>query len=342
MAVPIKFETFGNLTDIVVSRAKIAGTAQPEDREFIQGAINEYYVNICTERPWTWRKFDRSFPFRKALKDGTVNVTQNSRIVTFTDITIDNSILFRTLQVISSTVDLYRIVGFNVTLQEAYLDSVYVGSTNAAANYRLYGYEFPLPPDCDTINQIYIDGALTDSGQLDELNVLEFNRYLSKVPPLADVPRYYTRDGNIFFNPAAALLDEFLLNYDFLGGTTFDQVARLRLLPTEPDIDRIIHLNYTIMVNPMVGDGEKPLIPIDDRSVLIHGALYEWWKMQGNMGLADRELRDYSRKLKEMRDEHHKTDTTPKLISQGSRYKRYHIVNMREDMFQLARNNEYT
>lgn len=101
------------------------------------------------------------------------------------------------------------------------------------------------------------------------------------------------------FNATARPLDVMILDYDFLGGTDFARSKKLRLFPIWPDRDRLIHINYSISVAPMSDEGEVPIMPVDDRWVLIHYALYEWWKMNGNQQIAvaeKRRLRSSSRK----------------------------------------------
>lgn len=335
----IKFDTFGELTQICVDRAKIAGTAQPKDLEIIKGALNEYYLNICTERNWTWRKFDRSFEFKLPSSTGTVSVVNGSRVATFAGVTIDDTFRTRTLSIVG-TLELYRIIGVDIATNAVYLDGNYIAQTNATAQYKLFQYEFPLPPDCDTVAQIYIDGNLFRDRQLDEVNNEEFNRMLSTTVMLAGPPQIYTQDGSIAYNPTGRVLDDQLLNYDFLGGEDFDEVFKLRLFPIWPDMDRLVHISYSKCVEPMVNDNDICIIPVDDRSVLIHFALYEWWKIQGNLNMANMEKSDAKGKLKEMRDEFRKTDTKPTLIVNASRYRRAHKLDRNIDVFRLSRLQE--
>lgn len=339
MSTSIDFYTFNDLLSIIQTRAKIAGEVQTEDLDFIKGAINEHYINICTERNWTWRKFDRSFAFKAPLSTGTVSVVNGSRVATFTGLTISDFHRTRSLQ-ITGTLEIYRIIGVDVSANSVYLDAPYIQTTNAVATFKMYQYEFALPPDCDTVSQVYVDGNLLRDRQIDDINNAEFNRFLSSTTLLAGPPQFYTQDGMIAFNPTAVPLDVQLLDYDFLGGEDFDEVFKLRIFPIWPDQDRIIHINYSLMVEPMTALTDKPIIPVDDRSVLIHFALYEWWKTNGNMQLADRELRDGNKKLQEMRDEHRKTDIKPTFIMDGTRYRRARTLDRNIDLFRVSRLNE--
>lgn len=329
--VPINFYTFEDLTQIVIARAKIAGQVQTRDYDMVRGFINEHYINIVTERNWTWRKMDRSFLFAGPLGNTTgvtCSVTLGSRAVVFTGITVDETFSYRTLNVIGTS-ELYRVIGIDISANAVYLEAPYIQTTSPTAQFRLYQYEFALPPDCDIVNQVYVDGNWMNNRELDYCDVLQFNRALSNSTQLAGPPQAWTQDGNIPFNATAVPLDVMLLNYDFLGGENFDQVNKIRLFPIWPDQNRLIHVNYSRMVAPMSKPTDRPIIPVDDCSVLIHFALYEWWKIQGNKDIAAMELRDAQGKLKEMRDEFRKTDPKPQMILNGARYRRYSLIDRR-------------
>src|SRR5215204_1301644 len=195
MAYAIQCRNFGDMVSIVENRAKIKGTVQEENRDLIKAALNEYYVQIATERPWHWRKFNRAFNFNPAIKIGTVAVIQDSRTIVFTGLAIGETHLGRSIKIDGSK-ELYRIIGFDSNTNSAYLDSLYVGTTNALATYKLFQYEFALPPDLDTLDQVYTDtgGVVwsdSNSGELDAWNVLEFNRAVSNRLDLAGIPVAY-------------------------------------------------------------------------------------------------------------------------------------------------------
>lgn len=338
----IKLQNFGDIISVVENRAKIKGDTQTADRDFVKGVINETYISIATERNWYWRSFDRSFKFAQAVTTGTVSVTINSRAVVFTGLTLSNIYIGRSFKV-DGKESLYRIVGIDTGSNTAYLDSLYIDSTNATATYKIFQYEFPLPPDCDVIRQLYFDygvGSENRFGEIEPVNNLQFNRMLAENIDYQSIPVAYTRDGKIR-NSNLNVLDQFILDYDFLAGDQFEQVDKLRIFPIEPDNTKVIHLNYSIHVDAMEDDDEKPIIPVDNRWVLVHFALYEWHKRNGNGTMADREFRDANRLLKEMRAEHHKTDVKPKMIVQKSKLLRRRGQRDRKDIFYISRQAEY-
>lgn len=74
---------------------------------------------------------------------------------------------------------MYRIIGVDVTANVVYLEGNYIAPTNAAAQFRVFQYEFALPPDLDTLSQVYYDGNLTAPQEVGYCNNAEFNRMMS-------------------------------------------------------------------------------------------------------------------------------------------------------------------
>lgn len=331
------------MVSITEARAKIAGNVQTENREFIKGVLNEYYIAIATERPWKWVKSDRALNFNPAITTGTVAVTQDSRVVTFTGLALDKKYIGRSLK-ITGTKELYRIIGLNLNTNQAYLDASFVGSTNALATFKLYKYEFALPPDLNNLDMVYIDTGGVEfrpsiSGELDSIGVLAFNRYLSTLSDRVSEPCFYTIDGESYFNDGVPL-GEMVLGYDFLGGEDTATTSRLRIFPIEPSERTIIRLNYSKKVIPMESDADEPLIPIDERFLLVHFALGEWHSSNGSGAMADREFKKADSMLAVMRQKQRKTDTKPRFTVNGNKFLRRHTFSRNDDKFILARLQE--
>lgn len=335
-------KTFGDMINIVERRAKIAGTVQTRDRDLIKDALNEANQTITTERAWKWRKFDRTFNVGPAITTGTVSATLLSRELTFTGLTISAVHLGRSIR-IDSTPELYRIIGIDTASNKVFLDAKYVGATNALATYRMFQYEYSLPPDLDTLQFVYIDSGIgnsgSESGQLEDLNNVEFNRLLSVNSSLTGSPSHYTQDGDIFAEDLPPL-DEMVLDYDFLGGEQYTRIAKIRIFPIESDQNRIVHLNYSRRAVELIEDIDEPLMPIDDRWVLIHYALGTWHSSNSSGAQADRSFKQGTLKLAEMRQEYIKTDVKPKLIYDGRTYQREHNLNDYKLLHRISRVGE--
>jgi len=335
--------TFGNIVSICQNRANMLPPVQARDTNFIKGAINQWNQTISTERRWYWRRFDRSFVFDVAITTGTVAVTEDSRVATFTGLTLDNTHVGRSI-LIDGDQDMYRIIGYDSGANEAYLETTYVGTTNATATFKMFQYEFPLPPDCDTINQLYYDSSYSyynnSENELRAYDPNKFNRMIASNLDYAGPPYAYTREGEISIENLPPL-DEMVLDYDFLGGDEFDKVSRVRISPIQPDKKRVIHLNYNRQVEDLQADGDTPLMPVDNRWVLVHFAMSEWWAKNGSGTMADREMAKGKMILKEMRAENNKTDSSPKFIIDKSKFGRHHFISQKkDDLFYVSRQSE--
>lgn len=336
----IRCVTFGDMVSIGLNRGQIAGTAQDRDLNFFKGALNEHNMRISTERDWAWRKMDRDIVFKRAVTTGTVAVVQDSREVVFTGLTVDEAYPGKSIKITGDNV-LYRVIGVDISANSVFLAAPFAGTTDADATFKLYTYEFPLPPDCDDITQIYYDypssGRYGGEAQLDPVSVVEFNRLLASNPDYIAAPMQFTRDGKISAETMPPL-DSMVLDYDFLGGDAYTQVDKLRVFPIEPDVTRVLHLNYSVHVEDMANDSDVPLMPVDDRWVLVHFALADWFRVRGQDKAAIMEMSIANGILKEMRNEHKRNDLTPKFKVSYSRHKRSHgRFNDKKEIMRISR-----
>ena len=136
-----------------------------------------------------------------------------------------------------------------------------MGTTNATSSYKMYQYEFALPPDLDTLDQVYIDsGGLTynsqPGGELEDLNVVEFNRYLSVYSDMAGPPVFYNEDGEMHYEGNFPPLDVMVLDYDFLAGEIFEVLffnpAAITKRLHKGDVVKIIKLWHSKLYKPLV------------------------------------------------------------------------------------------
>ena len=128
---------------------------------------------------------------------------------------------------------------------------------------------------------------------------------------------------------------------DFLGGDEYAEVDRVRFFPIEPDINRVLHMNYSVHVEDLSDPDDIPLIPIDDRWILIHFVLADWFRIRGQTAAADREYGIAKKMLDEMRAEYRSTDAKPKFKTALSRFSRYGYYNDKDDLFWISRRLEY-
>ena len=341
----IKCRTFGDMISIVESRGRIEGSVETVDRELIKGFLNEHYLRIGTERNWWWRSFHRTIPFKTPVESesgvSSAALVDESREVVMTGLTVGVSYVGRSIR-FNGTGELYRIIGYHAASNKFLLEGEFLGTADADATFKIYEYEFALPPDYDTVKQLYIiDDMVMGYGQVDYKSTLEFNRKLAASSTTVGYPRFYTIDGKINANNSLEVLDKMALDYDFLGGDAADKSDCIRILPINPDKSRLIHIDYSMNITALAEDADEPIMPLDNRWMLIHFALYEWFKTNGQDRTSEKELRDGTSMLKEMRNEHRKTEPKPKFVVNANKFRRVHSYDARDDMFRAARALEY-
>ena len=339
----IKCITFSDMVSLVERRGRIVGDVKPMDRDLIKGYINEYYMQICNLRKWQWRNFDRSFVMRPSYNSEdvtptppTASVIQYNRIVTLTGLTIDKSYMTRSIR-FNNDPEMYRIIGVKVSTNQIYLETDYANDTNATSSFRIYQYEFALPPDCDAPNQLYImRDSYTPEGELEFKNLLEFNRMISSYSSMTTKPAYYTIDGRTYANLFLRPLDQMLLDWDFLGGEDTDKVERLRMYPIDVDSPWVIHMSYSIAAKEMENDDDEPLLPRDYRWILVHYALYEIFKNNGQQITAAKEKKDAEDILNIMANDFRKTQTKPHFMVDARGSHREHIYGRGKRLLNIS------
>lgn len=313
MSVPYRIANLLNAYNLVIKRAGISET-QTDLVDNVKSYIGEWNDKITTERDWHWRIFNRSFIVSPAITTGTVAVTNNSRIVTFTGLTLTTQYLGRSIK-IDGEQEMYRIVGINVSANQAFLESLFVGTTSATASYKMFQYEFSLPPDCDNIINAFVSGR----NEMDEISPNNFNRVLTLRPDANDFPYLYSRYG-LSINPDSMVpnLGEWVLAYDFLGRDDDEGILgdKFSVYPINPKSMCKVDIEYS-MHTPGYGDKIIPLMPITDRWILVNLALFEHYRSQNNLALANSYYKPAMKRLREMRSEYKVSDSRPKMIYDG-------------------------
>lgn len=340
----LKVATRGDIISQLKNRANITDTTvseiSHEDVQLLQQLLNEHYIAIATERDWHFRTFDRAFKMPPADSTGTATVTENSREVTLSGRAVTAADRGKSIK-FTNVDNLYRIIGVNAAASKIYLEARYTGSSSTTQTYSIYQYEFALPPDCDDVLQAFVYNSSTESPELEIIDNLEFNRILSTSAQVGGEPFCCTRSSYIEANSGLEVLDEMILDYDFLGGKDQDKSSRLRIFPIAPSAARIININYSIQVNPLTSDTDRLVFPVDDNWVLMNFVLSDFFLLRHNDVTRSTRLRSLAdKRLKEMRRENRLTDTKPRFIPDTRSYRREHIArNSNRDIFELSRRN---
>jgi len=312
-----RIQKMSDVIDVVKARVGILDT-QTDKIEALKSFIGQKYDEICGERNWNWRIFDRSFSIKEGEDGGTASLTYDSREVVLSDFTLASTHFGKSIQ-FGTNSELYRIVAVNVAEDKIILESPYTGETEADASFTIYTYEFPLPFDCDEIISVNISGG----AQIDEFNPIEFKR-LFNGSPTGTTPYAYCRYG-LTLDPNTLIpnLGEWVLNYDFLAknDNSGEYGDKLAIFPYNPNKTYKIDIQYSKNTNGYEGDS-VPIMPANDRWVLVDFAMAQHYLSLGQFQTSSMYMSNAEKRLKKMRSEFKGAQSKVKAVISADRYMR--------------------
>ena len=196
---------------------------------------------------WWWLKAESTITLQPTIKTGTVSVTNNSASVTFSG-NITPDLMDGWFLSVNNESDVYQFSVHGGNQNSATLDSVFTGTTNTAAGYRLMKLDYDLASD--TLKPI----AEFHSSQDNQYSITGMSlRKMDKEYPVnlieAGVPSRF------------AMVDENTVRFNKFGD----------------DNGGYIRLDYDYLKKPsdLTNSGsEEPLLPLQYRHVLADMALY--------------------------------------------------------------------
>ena len=322
MTTTVNIRTFQDIIEEVLRRGKIASgisSASSEELTTIKGYINNRYTQeIAPMKKWRWREQSRSITTIPVYTTGTVAVTQDQRRVTLSAAaTVTSNFKGRYFKVDGDD-EYYEIISVSSTSNRTLeLSSPYVGTTDATATYKIFKNRYGLWPDFSDIYNIKVVGKtlgdfpyLVNTGDIDEL-LTQQGITTGSYPTHATI-------GDVLEYDGPDMGANFIMGYDFMGvPETNNLVLFPMILP-----QLILDIKYGIQVQPLVELTEEPLLPRDDRIILVYGALADWYSTQRNETSQAIYTRLYTQKLGELEGDFDLTNTTASLIP-TNKYRRY-------------------
>ena len=314
-----EIRTFKDIQDAIIARAKLnSSTAVRND---LKEKINTFYQRLGSKKAYRWSGETRPFTLKARYTTGTISVTNGSDTITGTSTAwTEFDHLFSYMKIESEETP-FKVIRVDESGQEIVLDSAYTGTTNASASYTMFKYEYGLFPDLMDIRKIYIPGLqryLLPAGpnELDEL------RY--QYPFRSGVPRRYTINGhNIYIGKT---WETFNINTDFWEDD-YDVKPRNKNLIIWPAIlseDRIAKIRYTKILEPMGKDDDEPMVPYENRSILVYGPLEEYFLQNRDLNTKREWEQKYEDHLEELESDIETTDD--ELITVVDRHRNRRFV----------------
>lgn len=224
------------------------------ERAKIQRIVSGVYADICAKKEWWWLQRRTVINTTPKITAGTVALTQNSVLVTFsttpqqfsTNVSVEGFLL----TIPGNTPDsnaAYRILTHAVGGTAAALDAAYTGATAAASSYNLYDVSYSLPSDCAKLTHVKRFGVLAPLQRLG----IEDMSYLQATNVSEGKPQAYSI-------------------FDFSTNGTVSTARQLQLHPF-PDKAYRLEVWYK---HANVNDTSTDLdLPMDYQQALIYGGI---------------------------------------------------------------------
>lgn len=95
--------------------------------------------------------------------------------------------------------------------------------------------------------------------------------------------------------------------------TDAERYRELMVFPSMYQTDVLMHVDYVKEVKPLENDDDEPLMPIEDRSLLVYGALAKAWIPHGDSDEAARNMQLFERKIMKMMGKLNDSSDYPQL-----------------------------
>lgn len=305
MPVAIQPKTLANIVEAIRVRAKI-DSSDTDTLDTIRGFINQRYLSVATEYKWRWLKKRRDLRVPAVYSTGTVAVTINSREVTGTGTAWTAAMAGRFIK-IQGEDHLYEIVARNSTTQIELSERI-ARTTAASLTYEIFQPEFGLWPDLENIDEVWHDYG-GSRNVVKPVSNAEYWDVASRSPEETGKARVYAREG--FKNYEGAIIGQFVVGYDFAGTPP---AYRVLLFPRFPDAAYNVHVTYIQKATPMAADSDEPLMPLEDRWVLVYGGLADYMGQQGNETSLAYWTTEFEKGIKRMLRDQDDTDSKAKLV----------------------------
>ena len=272
----------------------------------IDGFVSQRYAKLCSETSWRWLKDYRDILVPAEYTTGTVTVVAESREVTGLGTTWNADFVGRWME-IQGDDTVYKIVGRNSATVVQLSERVDRASA-ATLTYRIYQAEFGLWPDCDHVDEIWHD-HLSRRHTVRAVTPDEYADLVSIDPDNSGKAQLFTRLGNKNYEGDPVGQD--IIGYSFIGTPLGPGLA---VYPRRPDERYVLHVSYIRKVDFLSADTDQPLIPENDRWVLVEGGLSDTYAMLGNETATAYWNKEYEKSVARMRRDNEETDNTARFI----------------------------
>lgn len=314
----VEVRTFGDIQDAILRRGKIEDTA--DNRLSIKEYINTLYQQICREEAYRWCGATLPVLLRGKYTTGTITTVDTSDTVTGdSTVWVENTHRYSKMK-ISGCGSPFKIlrVASNTSIT---LDQPWIGTGAASTSYAIYRDEYGLFPDLQDIRKFRIPG-LSERQQPRPIGPDQMDALRDQTPFREGTPLYYTIFGKAHYTEKTWAT--FNLGTDFWEESldVEPQTSSLVVWPGIMTSDRVALVRYTKSPYPLGADADEPIIPYEDRSVLVWGVLAERFLVNRDIQVRKEWQAKFVEHKKKMASDIETTDDELVLWIDRSRYRR--------------------
>jgi hypothetical protein len=252
----------------------------------IKRDINIVYINeVVPFSRWKWLEGFTTVAVPQVYADGTFAATQNSATITLSTAPSVSLGSFKNKNFSpEGQNEIYKISAHTAGSATVTLDRGYNNSTTSAVAFKIWSDNVALPTDCRETVEVWHDFS---RDPMEGRGLQEFRKIQNQAPKSQARPYfYYTGD---YVDPS---VDS--------GETESDRYRALWVHPSVYMGITNVHVSYVKEVEPLEDDGDEPVIPVEDRIVLVYGALARAWRRERNEADSITNERLFKEKLSRM------------------------------------------
>lgn len=268
--------TFADIKDAVIEELKLDPNDTAEVARIARD-INMVYQNaVVPLKRWPWLRGFVQKEHKPFLANGTVAVTPDSTTITFSvaPTTSKAGYLFS----IDSFSEIYQITAHTANTTTATISTPYTGTLQTAATYKVWTDSIILPTDCRETVEVFHSFY---NKPLEGIGLQELRRRVTENPFVQARPEVYS-------------------TYDYVGDEDSTRYRVMKLHPAIYSNSTTLSIDYVREVAPLDLDSDEPVMPAEDRVVLVYGALERAWKRFRNTEASEQSRRDFQEKLAQM------------------------------------------
>jgi hypothetical protein len=246
----------------------------------IRRDINLIYLDeVLPAHRWKWLEGETVIKVPATYAGGTVSVTQNSATATLSstpDVSVGSFVGYNFSP--DGDAEVYEIIAHDIGSDTLTLNPSYNGSTNATKSFKIWREKFSLPVDCRETVEVSHD---FHRDPMEGRGLQEFHKIKRRGQKVEGRPMWYYTGS-------------------FEGTTEDDRQRQLQVFPSVFTSATNLKIHYVKEVAALEVDGDEPVIPLEDRIILVYGALARMWMKERNPEAAAYNQSLYDRKISRM------------------------------------------